>query len=342
MVWKPKEKKLSAEEAVALAKKELAPYWFGSSPLLAGLRSGPKSTAHPLDPKIVQKTWLLLFIDATTFGGNSALQFLCEWYRRYSPHELNFMLILRFPYQNIYTRTAIEDILIQANDLQFPVAIDSDGSLGAAFGAIQFPTVICLKDGHTFFDYSGADCVPKGELHLQNFLRSLDPGLPLLPVMFSGDSNIPIQKIDTGSVEFGLKSTAKIETAAELPDSIADDRIVLTGNWTREAERILTKDPEATLSFRCPATRLALVARAQQKTIETGIIQVQINGLPAYEAFRGKQLIIDEESNTVLQISAGWLYETLIDLPETDRSITLRFPTANNVAVSIYGLRFGN
>ena len=37
MVWKPREKELTAEEAIEQAAKELAPFWYGCSPLLAGI-----------------------------------------------------------------------------------------------------------------------------------------------------------------------------------------------------------------------------------------------------------------------------------------------------------------
>ena len=331
MAWKPKEKKLSAEEAIDLAKKELAPYWFGSAPLLAGIHSAGKVSAHPLDPKFVDKTWVILFIDATTFAGEAALGFFQEWFHRYGSHDLNFLLFLRFPYQNVYTRTAIEEVLIQAQGLTFPVAIDVDGSLGAAFGAIQTPKVVCLKGGRLLFEYSGPTCAHDGEVTLQKLLRTVDPGLPLLPVMFSDPQIIQDRRIDVGSIEFGTNSKTIIESATEVPDAVPAGRLVYTGEWKREAELMLTSDPKATISFRSPAQRISVIARSKQKTIETGIIQVQINGLSAYEAFRGRQLSSDDEGNTVLKISSGWLYEALflkpiaISLCGFPRQTVLRF-----------------
>ena len=49
MAWKPKEKQLTPEEAIAQARKELAPYWLNSEPLLAAVRGDDqKITVHPL------------------------------------------------------------------------------------------------------------------------------------------------------------------------------------------------------------------------------------------------------------------------------------------------------
>ena len=39
MAWKRKEKKLTPDEAIALAKKELAPFWIGSEPLFAAIKN---------------------------------------------------------------------------------------------------------------------------------------------------------------------------------------------------------------------------------------------------------------------------------------------------------------
>src|SRR5581483_9150852 len=95
MVWKPKEKELTPEEAVAAAKKELAPFWHGSPPLLAGVLSPQGVTAHPLDPAFGAKSWLLFFLDPTDAAGESAFSYARELHRRYHQHNVGCLLVFR-------------------------------------------------------------------------------------------------------------------------------------------------------------------------------------------------------------------------------------------------------
>jgi transposase len=61
MVWKKKEKPLSPEEAIAQAKRELAPFWFNSEPLLAAIKTEAGASALPLTSDFVDRPWLFTF-----------------------------------------------------------------------------------------------------------------------------------------------------------------------------------------------------------------------------------------------------------------------------------------
>lgn len=102
--WKPKEKPLTEQEAVALARKELAKYWFGFEPLLAGIRSGEAFSAYPLDPEFSKRAWLFVFADPTTYAGEAALDYAREWQARYAQHGLGLIVIFRQPYQKLQAK----------------------------------------------------------------------------------------------------------------------------------------------------------------------------------------------------------------------------------------------
>src|ERR1041385_2643346 len=99
MVWKPKEKELTVHEAVALAKRELAPLWFGSEPLVAAIRgSDGKGSIFPLFERFSDVPRVLFFVDPTKPGAEFLLRYAREWQRRYSPHGCEFLAVLRIPY----------------------------------------------------------------------------------------------------------------------------------------------------------------------------------------------------------------------------------------------------
>src|SRR4051812_43129684 len=92
-MWKSKEKEISVEEATALAKQELAPFWFGSSPLLVGVFIDEKYIAVPLEESFNKKPWLLFFIDMTDFSSETLLLYSQEWHRRYHQNNLGVLMI---------------------------------------------------------------------------------------------------------------------------------------------------------------------------------------------------------------------------------------------------------
>ncbi len=63
--WKKKEKALTPEEAIAAAKRELAPFWYNSEPLLAAVRTEAGASVLPLNSNFVQKSWAYVFVDPT-------------------------------------------------------------------------------------------------------------------------------------------------------------------------------------------------------------------------------------------------------------------------------------
>lgn len=77
------------------------------------------------------------------------------------------------------------------------------------------------------------------------------------------------------------------------------------------------------------------------KTVEPASISIQVDGMPAFEEFFGADLQQDDDGRTVARVGSAWLYRVLDRLPAKNRQVTISFPEADRVRVSLYGLRFG-
>jgi hypothetical protein len=356
MIWKPKEKELTREDAVAQAKEELAPYWFGISPQFAGVPSSGGYDALPLDEKFLKKSWLIFFFDPTEFSGQIACEFANEWYQRYSMHSLEFLFVLIPPYQTWKRRETVQEYreMIQ---IPFPVAVDSDQSILGAFGSMVTPLILLLSEGKQYFKFSGKHWIKKSELNIQEFLRTRDPGLSLLPVYHS----IRTETCDVKRMEFGfapvLGHEAPFEKPGFLPSAegfrlgrfhslrsgrLREGEIFISGEWYQDAERIMTSDPNASLSFVSPGSSVSLIAQSLSKTVENPIITVDIDGVPAYESVAAENLTLDDSGQSVIRVKKVQVYHVLKSMPPEKQQIQFRFTKANLAPVALYGLRFGD
>lgn len=345
MIWKPKEKTLSEEEAIALARRELKPFWFGSPPLLAGVHVQGQFSAHPLDRVFQNKGWLIFMIDPTNFSGLSRLPVINDWQRRYGMLNFGIIIVLRFPYHDIYNDRKIRETFIRAHQINSIVVVDPDGNLCNALGGTwnSLPRTVLFNRNEFLHEFSGPKCLMGAEVKIQNFLRSSDPGLPLLPPLPLLD---PFS-YDQSSYEFGKNfkpsQPAKLRIAQlpRIPTVIPEDMLVLTGQWQQDENKILTRDPKAAISFYSPASHVGIVAKFFHKTAENTSFVVEVNGTPTFDDFHGKDLQPpDDDGNTVIKLSQPWFYQFLKNLPPDQRQISLRFPKADQVAIGIYGLRF--
>lgn len=211
MIWKPKEKELTAEEAIALAKKELTPYWFGSVPRLIGVKGAQGYSALPLDVEFSKKPWLIFIIDPTDFSGEATLTFAREWFKRYGFLQLESLAIFNQTYEFFRSPEPIKGLL-EKFQVEFPLAMDHDGGLASAFDAKLLPMVLLLSEGRYFFRHSGKEWLLNTEAEIQNFLRLHDPGLSLLPVIDPEKGDEGASLISTGLVPSKIaKDTSRME-----------------------------------------------------------------------------------------------------------------------------------
>jgi hypothetical protein len=321
MAWSPKEKKLTKEAAIAQIRKLLEKFWFGSEPLLTGIRAGQKWVHLPLSPSFSAGTWILLLTDPTEFASEAALQYIREWHRRYSAFDIGFIHIHCPPYQAMRVPEVMEEVL-RKNPPPFILALDADQSLTRAFSAESLPKVLVFHKGQCLLENSGEAGIWEIETRLQHFLRAPDPGLPLLSIF---------QK-----PAIFRKNCEKIE----LADPKAN--IQLSGNWTRLPDRIVTADPQATLRFNHSSSHFSLVARSSTHRVESAKVAIEVNGSLPLESTHGKDLKLREDGLAVTEVWDTKLYEILAKMPLKSKEFKLHFPHATQHPVELFGLRFGD
>src|SRR5690606_27299132 len=123
MSWKKKEKELSEQEAIDLAKKELSPFWFGTSPQIAGVKINDQYSVLPLDPEFNEKSWVVFLLDPTTFSGESALELAKVWQQRYLSNQLHTLIIMTPTYEFL-TQIETIDNWLESKSLPYVICVD--------------------------------------------------------------------------------------------------------------------------------------------------------------------------------------------------------------------------
>ncbi|MBI3534259.1 MAG: hypothetical protein HY072_02055 [Deltaproteobacteria bacterium] len=322
MVWKPREKELTHEEAVAAAKKELAPFWFGSQPVFAAFLANGLVSVHPLTLDFQDFTWVVFYIDPTVFAGKMALNIAREFFKRYSDLNIKVVAVLKPSYSYFKDLNAI-NLFIHTNEIEFPIVLDVDTLLSQAFRVQNTPKLIVLGGGKIVFEKSGSDWFDSAELELQKYLRSKEIGLPLLP-LYKPQFH---WNCDIAQIDFSLPQSK-------------DTPYSLGGTWTKEGDKIVTKDVNAKVQFNSPATCVSVIAQSVLKSRESTKIIVEVEGIPVADVFSGAHLSYDDEGQSYIRVEEALLYVALMNLPKNNREITLRFPLADRIGVVLYGIRF--
>jgi hypothetical protein len=333
MVWKPKQKELTREEAVELARSELAPDWFGVRPLLAAVQGAAGVTVHPLDPAISSQPWLLFFLNPFDFHGETALALALEFRDRYSSAGsgggLRSLALLKLDYAFQRSKGWLESFA-RLKKIDFPLVNDRGGLLSTAFGVRELPRLLLIDQGKTLFETQILEKRERTEHEIQRFLRGQDPGLPLPhPRRFAPEQ---VRNASPPSLEFG----ARARTLQSQPPFFAK------GTWKVEDECITTEDPLAEIEFMSPGTCVSVLAKSSSQVMDTAKISVEVSGAPAFDAMRGADLSFDDEGASSAKVIEPRLYHLLKGLGPQQRKITLRFQHSARVPITLCGLRFGN
>ncbi|MFL5813605.1 MAG: hypothetical protein ACJ763_08510 [Bdellovibrionia bacterium] len=336
MPIKRREKPLTPEEAISRAKQELAPYWFGCpEPLMSAVRSEKGVQAYPLDSRMTDRAWLIFFADPFLLSARDTLLYAQSWANRYEPQKLNVMVVLKLPFA-----FATESLWGHkfSQQLEGPVVtvMDREALLHQAFQVQELPKLVLLSQNRQVIDRSGPAWFQGTEVEIQKFLRESDPGLPLFEPM-----NVPEHPVkNVANVDFGNPAN--------------ETDIVFHGNWTRENDRVIPQDSQATLSFKCGGRRLGIIAQSLGERGESEIVVEAPREYPRDAGILDEDLSIDfqilsnplaeasQKRKATAKIGSARLYYFFRALPETHREITLRFPGAERAPVALYGLRIGD
>lgn len=318
-----KERPLTPEEAIAAAKRDLAPFWYNSEPLLAAVRTEAGASVLPLNSNFVQKAWTYVFVDPTEFAGERALQTAREWHRRYSSHGMGFLIVFRAPLP--FAKGAAD--YLKQFQIQSPGMFDLDALFSTAFGISSWPAVVVQYGATEVARGSGANWTNGVEEKIQVFQRQSDPGLASFLPFETSHPIVGSSRSDFGSLK-------------GKPIASMKDVITLAGDWKEAEDCIWTNDPKATATIKCGSQIFALIAQATKP----GVPKIHMEPLDGtmLQEWACEGTTIDENGVAVLRIQGFGLYYALKGLPTNRRSFRLSFPDADGIPIQIFGLRFGS
>lgn len=320
---------LTQDEAIAMAKKELAPYWIYSAPVVTVLPP-PANQLFPLDSKFNEKTWVFLNLDPTDIQSNRLLKLALEWNGRYSAFNFSLLLIIHPTFEFYKTAKTSEEIMNRLN-LRVPTVLDFELAFYKLMETKGLPQVDIIQGGKFIYRESVGDLnlekAQKIEQELQRILRLPDPGLSL-PYVYEPEnaSSFFVRRV------FSL-NMSEVDKAKNID-------LGIKGKWNFENGRISTQDKDAEISFKSLASRVVIVAEPYQERTGGSSLVMLINGLPVAESLIGPDAKFDEVQNAVVSFKEAGSFSILKDLDSRNREITLKFPLAGTKPIAIHGLRF--
>lgn len=319
MVWKPKEKELTLEETITLAKQELSPYWFGHSPMIAGTNNGGVYSIFQLDKEFSEHTWIVFVVDITSFESSESLKFSRLLLTRYGRFGVKCLFIVNPTYDFLTDPHSVR-LFYEAKDVDFPVVVDHQKFLAHALNVKTPPGVSVFKKGRLTHQYFG-DWTKKIEQTIHDTLRAGDPGLALLPI------HVPNEKplMDKHRMELGK--------------GLGFKPISIHGKWQQDAQSIVSRDPDASIQFKINGRGLGLVARSVANSGLYGKVMIELNEEIPPDQLGGEDLVHDEAGIPCLKVREGRLYHALSQMDPGDSLIRLSFPEAKTTPIALYGIR---
>lgn len=324
MSWfQKKEREYTPEEALIIAKQQLAPLWYRSAPLVCGTELEGKFEVQPLDPVVLQGTWIFLFAAVTDRGGEEMLAVYREWKKRYASLGVRFIVVFRAHFSLFLERKVLEEYL-SSKGIEDPAFMDPDGALCRAFGEETYPRAAILHEGKIAGTAAGGAWLAGMETEIQRILRQGSPGLPLWPALQPASAP-PI--------------VAERWVLTERSPDLA--KVRLSGRWKLQDNRIVTDDPKAALDIESPRQSVVILAQSLHPERQSTRIHFHSKGSFYSDSFAGEDFSVDDEGRSGVLVGSPRAYAILKDLPAGGlRSTTFIFPNTRVSAMAIYGFEF--
>ncbi len=321
-----REREYTPEEAMAITLREVTPHWYRSPPLVVGVNLNDRSYPQPLDSKMLSGTWVLFFVSATSPAFDKMLQIQRLWEKRYSGLGIQFILSFRGFYPYFKERKAVEN-WVSTLPIRGSVYCDMTGALSKSFSAEGEPGISIMSEGKVIYSSSGALSPAEAEKSLQLSIRESSPGIPFWPPLQDEEKNL------SSTDRWMLFDKSK---------PILNQQIEIVGKWELLEDRMITNDSKAELHFRSPGSSVDIVARSLSDSGDPTRVRIDSNGASFSDAFSGADLVTDDEGNSSVLLSGPRAYRLLRNLPDTMRTLRIRFPFAKISPVAVYGFEFGD
>lgn len=321
--WKPKQKELTAEEAVAAAKKELAADWIGSTPLLAAIEaSGVAPKLHVLDPELKQGYWLFLGLDPSQPSTAALAHWIKELSRRYRSFQVRILLCVAPPYPPFEQPELFEEWL-HTEQINETLIIDRAAKIQRALGLAPLPGWALFGPGLKGLG-SGVGPQALGDLEafLQKVLRQVDPGLPL-----SAPAPIEVHPSQAREAR-SLKLGQELKGPTEAWSSVPGEGGPIVWKAVQDGARLDLKVSGVTSL----SAILKFPPNAQ--------VEVKVNDAPVLERNFGRHLRATDLGTTLLKTERSGLLQILSGLlPERTYQVTLQFSNASQNPIELFAIR---
>lgn len=346
MIWKPKEKELTQAEAIALAKKELEPYWFNSTPLFTGIQKGADISVYPLDPHFIEKPWVIAFVDLTSKISETVIEYLKVYKTRFHHLGIDTLLVVCPSFTFLSQKEVIRKWL-EIRKFESNVVVDYNHLLRSAFNIENTPSILIFKKNKTLFMCADFSKIQEVEKNIHQLLWVESPGLAVLPLfhhigsVFKNISQLTFAK--NSKIDFTSRGPTPADDLLMVkkePIHLNSSQVLLIGEWTHHDAFITTRDPKAELHFSMVGSGLTLIARPHTAQHAPRKVLVELNENPVFDTLSGDHLETDENGNSFLEIKTAEVFSVLHKVPENLRHVTFKFPEAKDHPTEIYQLIF--
>lgn len=312
-----REKPLTLEEALAAARKELAPRWFGTSPLFAAFRDEKGAVLYPLDPEARKQSWVWCVVDLASFESIAAIETFNQWHSRYGDLGLRFLLVVTRYGGSIQGLSNAIDRLRKKHHFDYPVAFDPDGELAEALGCRKLPHAVFFQGEQRTAETSGDRWSSAIEQAMQKVLRQSDPGLPLYTPR---DSGVVIDR-EASRVELG------------------DPSLKYGEHWRTEGDARVVNQERGQLTIRFLGRSAGIVALADGESRPSRVFVTLASGSPLPKDQGGRDVLHDDAGRSYFDVAAYGLYEFFHGSAPVPMEIQLRFASATETPLRLMGVR---
>ncbi|MFN7684209.1 MAG: hypothetical protein ACK5QT_02225 [Oligoflexia bacterium] len=176
MSWSDGKKKISLEKSIAMARQRLVPLWHSLKPLL--WMDG--ATLRVLEPEFTQLIWVVYAMDPLRADQQELAARFEKFRGRYRRVDLSFLLVVPVPVGSVELPAHVKE-WISKTHFREPLVADPEGGLLKGLSCPALPySLSVFKGGKSVMQWNGEEPLSRFELKFQDWLRSEDPGLPLV------------------------------------------------------------------------------------------------------------------------------------------------------------------
>lgn len=311
-----REKPLTLEEALEAARIELAPRWFGSTPLFAAYRDEAGSALYPLEADARKHSWIWCVVDLASFESISAIECFNRWHDMYGDLGPRFLLVITRYGGSLAGLPNASDRLRKRYRFDYPVTFDPNSEFAEALGCESLPKAVFFHGEKRVAETRGSWDTSL-ESAMQKALRATDPGLPL----FTPEN--PGVVIDRGATSVAL----------------SDPSLRFGEHWrVEESDRVVFQE-RGTLTLNLRGRCAGIVALSDGESRPSRVFVTGAGGASIPEDQRGKDIVVDDAGRTYFDVTAYGLYEFYRREVASAAELHLRFASATETPLRLKGVR---